>query len=354
MNARRFAAVFALLLAAGTLHADVLKKSLLSSDGTLYQVQTGLVSELGLSGPGLDPGDYAVVWSSTAQDGTQASGVIPGVSNSNVKTSLDLTYDEPTTTLVVLWREGNALVDKIRLAFSKAGSWTVADLLPNIGFPHAYNPQMLLTHQVTHTLDDKGGDVYTPQSILSIVWWEESSLAQARYASFFLNETIDPSQVSIYNLPDLVADQGPTSLQNLTEGSYAYPALQAEGPGGAILASFADLASDKQYVVQLSYATDLGAPGAGNMTWLRRRIPVVGIASQGPISAVPAFGGLSVSVGTVIGSSFLPTLYWQTNGLFQYTRFDGAQWSAILSLTLSSDLTYDQAVVLIQGMAQRN
>lgn len=351
---RRLALAFALLLASGAVFAEVQKKTLLSSDGTIYQVQTGLVSELALAGTGLASDDYAVVWSSVAQDGTQAGGIIPGASNSMPKTSLDLTVDEPTGTVVVLWREENSLLNKIRLAFGKAGSWTLADLLPSVGFPQAYNPQMLLTHQTVHTLDDSGADVFTSRSVLSIIWWEESSYAQARYASFFLDESIDPSQVAIYNLPELVNDQGPTDLQNIPRGAYAFPSLQSEGPSGAILASFAALNSDKHYVVRLSYPTDLGKPAPDNITWLRRRIPVVGIASTGPIAAMPSFDAASVSVHTVVGSSYKPTLYWLDPAGLHYIRFDGASWSAVRTISLSDGMTYDMAVGLVEGMAQRN
>ncbi|MGH9366178.1 MAG: hypothetical protein ACRD3M_00710 [Thermoanaerobaculia bacterium] len=347
---RRLALALALLLAAGAASAEVQKRTLLASDGTLYQVATGLAWEL--SAPGLATDDFAVVWSAFAQDGAQAGGLIPGAASSSPKTSLDLTVDEPTGTLVVLWREENSLVNKIRLAFWKAGKWTIADLLPSVGFPHAYNPQMLLTHQTVHAKDEAGADVYTNRSVLSILWWEEAGYSQARYASFFLDEPIDPSRVAIYDLPELVNDQGPTSLQDLPRGAYAYPSLQAEGPGGAILASFAALFSNRHYVVRISYPTELGKPSADNSTWLRRRIPVVGIASTGPIATMPAFGASSVR--TVVGSSYKPTLHWRDDAGLHYIRFDGAAWSVVRSIALSDEMTYEKAVALVEGMAKRN
>lgn len=347
---RRFALLLVLAISTGAASAEVQKRTLLSSDGTLYQVSTGLASELGLAD--LAPDDFAVVWSSLGQAGAQAGGVIPGAAGSSAKTSLDLSIDEPTGTIVVLWREESSLVNKIRLAFGKAGVWTLADLLPTAGFPQAYNPQMLLTHQVVHTLDEEGGDVFTNRSVLSIIWWEEAGLAQARYASFFLDETIDPSQVAVYDLPVLVNDQGPTSLQDIPRGAYAYPSLQAEGPGGGVLASFAALSSSKHYVVRIGYPTELGKPAGDNITWLRRRIPVVGIASQGPIAAMPSFE--AASVRTVVGSSYKPTLHWREDGVLRYIRFDGVIWSEARTITLSDEMSYEKAVALVEGMAQRN
>jgi hypothetical protein len=341
-----------LIVAAGTARAraDVQKKTLLSSDGTLYAVQTGLASELGLTDVG--PNDYAVVWSSLAQDGTTAGGEIPHAANSNPKTSLDLTFDEPTGTLVVLWREESSILNLIKLAFARGGAWTLANLQPNIGFPHAYNPEMLLTHQTVHSLDAAGADVYTNRSVLSVIWWEEASVAQARYASVFLDETIDPSQIEVINLPDMVNAQGPTSLAGIPRGSYAFPALQSAGPGGGILASFSAVATGQQFVVRIDFPTDLGQPSVDPATWLRRRIPVVGVVSVGQISAVPAMD--AASIGTAIGSSYRPTLYWSDGTALHYIRFDGTVWSDTRSITLGDGMTYDQAVALVWAMAQRN
>jgi hypothetical protein len=340
----------ALTLAAGAALAEVQKRTLLSSDGTLYQASTGLVSELAL--PGLPAGNFAVVWGATAQDGTQSGGLIPGSASSSLKTSLDLTLDEQTGTLVVLWREENTLLNSIRLAFGKAGAWTLADLIPRVGFPHAYNPQMLLTHQTVHAIAQDDTDVYGTRSILSVVWWEEAGYSQARYASFFLDEPIDASAVPVYDLPSLVGAQGPTSLQDIPRGAYAFPSLQAEGPAGGVLASFATLSNDHQYVVRLTYPGELGKPSVDPITWQRRRIPVVGVASDGPIAMAPTME--AASVHSVVGSSYRPTLYWQDETGLHYIRFDGAAWSAIRSIALNDEMTYAKAVALIEGMAQRN
>jgi hypothetical protein len=350
---RRLALVLALAAASATAFAEVQQRTLLASDGTLYRVSTGLASELALAD--LPPDDFAVVWSTLRQDGTQEGGVIPGASNASPKTSLDLTVDEPTGTIVVLWREEISIVNKIRLAFGKTGVWTLADLLPTVGFPHAYNPQMLLTHQVVHTLDEEDADVFTNRSVLSVIWWEEAGIAQARYASFFLNETIDPTAVTIYNLPVLVNEQGPTPLQDLPRASYAFPTLQSEGPGGGVLASFAAISSLKHYVVRINYPTELGKPAADNMTWLRRRIPVVGIASQGPMAAMPTFEAASMTtVKTIVGPSYKPTMYWREEALLRYIRYDGTVWSEIRSIALSDEMSWDKAAALVEGMSARN
>src|ERR1700693_1395165 len=100
---------------------------------------------------------------------------------------------------------------------------------------------MLLSHPVVHTLDADGKDVTTTQSVLSVIWWEESNISQARYAPIFFDEDSTASQVQVYDLPATICGGGPASGTKYPSTAYMYPSLQLEGIGGAILASFADL-----------------------------------------------------------------------------------------------------------------
>src|SRR6185295_16581801 len=118
---RRFLIAGLLLVAAAAAPAEVQRKTLLASDGTLYRVATGPTSELGVQD--VTSQDFAVTWSSVTQDGTTSGGLIPGAASLNPKTSLDLTLDEPTGTLVVLWREEATILNAIRVAFGRAGAW---------------------------------------------------------------------------------------------------------------------------------------------------------------------------------------------------------------------------------------
>ncbi len=351
---RRFALALALLLAAGVASAEIQKRTLLAMDGTLYQVQTGLVSELGAGGLGpAGPPTSPSSGARSGRTGRRRAASSPAPSNSMPKTSLDLTVDEATGTLVVLWREENFVLNKIRLAIARSGSWTLANLLPNAGFPHAYNPQMLLTHQTVHWLDEDDVDVYANRSVLSVIWWEEASQSQARYASHLPRRDDRPvAGRRSTTCPSWSTTSGRRSLEDIPTGAYAFPSLQSEGPGGEVLASFAALSSKKQYVVRVSYPTELGKPSIDNITWQRRRIPVVGIASEAPIAAIPTFGAASVS--TVVGSSYRPTLHWRDDVALHYVRFDGTAWSAVRSIAFSDEMTYDKAVALVEGMAQRN
>lgn len=325
------------------------EKSLLASDGTLYVVRSGSAADLGISG-GFSPSDRLIEWSLRKQDGRVQQGLVPETVNGDLKHDLQLAYDEPTRSLVLLWNEDLTVLNVLRFGIFRDGAWAVANLLPNLGFAHAYNPQMLLSHQTVTLQDDYGNPITQTRTLLSVIWWEQAQYAQARYAPIFLDGDTSAGDVQVYDLPALVGGGGPASATH-PAGSYMYPSLQSEGIGGAILASFADLATNKHYVIRITYPNNLGKPGPDNATWLRRRIPVVGVASDGPISDdVPV---VIEAVRTVIGASYRPTLVWNTNSAVFFTHFDGKAWSSA-TIPLNDSMTYERAMGLVQEMATRN
>lgn len=329
------------------------EKSLLAPDGTLYSVRSGYASDLGITDGSVGPNDYVVAWSFRRQDGSVGQGVVPDTAGRSLKRNLQLAYDDPTGSLVLLWKEDFTILNVLRLGIFRDGAWTLANLLPNLGFAHAYNPQMLLSHQTVSVQNADGGSVSHTRTILSVIWWEEAQIVQARYAPIFLDEVSDASDVQVYDLPASVGSDGrPTLTGDRAPGAYMSPALQLEGIGGAILATFSDLGSGKQYVVRLTFPSDLGKPAPDNVTWQRRRIPVVGVASVGPISdSVPP--GID-RVTTMIGAFYRPTITWRTDSAVGFTRFDGKTWSSARTIPLDSSMTYDRALRLVQEMATRN
>jgi len=351
----RLACAALLLAFCGALRADEAnvsspyeEKSLLASDGTLYVVRSGSATDLGIVGGNLAPTDKVIEWSARDQGGKVSQGLIPGSLNSDIKHNLDLAYDEPTGSLVVLWNEELTVLNVLRLGILKNGFWTVGNLLPNLGMAHAYNPQMLLSHQSVKFQDASGNPINGMRTLLSVIWWEEAEFAQARYAPIFLDEPT--SDVQVYDLPATIGNSGPTPSGGHPVGSYMYPSLQLDGIGGSLLASFTDLSVNKQYVVRITYPADLGKPDS--VTWQRRRIPVVGVASDNPIdNDIPV---VISGVRTIIGASYHPTLVWTTDTAVGFTRFDGQAWSSARTIPLNDSMSLERALRLVQEMATRN
>ena len=342
----------AAILAGLALPAAAEEKSLLAADGTLYEVQSGLAADLGLA-DGVAPDDYVIQWTARRQDGSIQVGVVPGTQSRNVKLSLDLAFDELSGSLLLLWKEELAPVSLLQLGVLRDGAWKTSILLPNLGFSKAYNPQMRLSHSSVQWTGPDGQPVVRNRSILSIVWWEESQYAQARYAPIFLDEeNFDVSNVAVYDLPVLAGGGGPTTYEDVPDGAYAFPSLHTDGPSGAILASFADLNGRKNKVVKITFPTDLGTPDASNITWNRRHIPIVGVVGESPLA--PTAPVRISSVGTAIGTGYRPTFYWRDGDRVLYTRFDGRDWASPKAIQLSDTMSYERALALVIGMAASN
>ncbi len=347
------AAGAALAADAGSSATSQEEKSLLAPDGTLYSVRSGYAGDLGVGDDSVNANDYVVAWSFRRQDGSVGQGIVPDTASHSLKSNLQLAYDEPTGSLVLLWKEDFTVMNVLRLGIFRSGAWTLANLLPNLGFAHAYNPQMLLSHQAVSVLNPDGTPSSYTRTILSVIWFEEAQVAQARYAPIFLDEVSDASDVQVYDLPMVIGNKTDTPLPgDRARGAFMCPALQLEGIGGAILASFADLGANKHYVVTVGFPNSLGKPGPDNVTWMRRRIPVVGVASEGPIS--DSLPGSIDRVTTMIGASYHPTILWRTDTAVGFSRFDGKAWSSARTIPLDPSMTYDRALRLVQEMATRN
>jgi len=331
------------------------EKSLLAPDGTLYVVRAGTAAELAIAGNYARPDDSVVEWSSLDQSGGRFLGLLPGTTSSALKHNIDVAYDEPSGSLIVLWTEEAPLLNLLRLGIMQGGQWTVSNLLPNPGFPHARNAHMLLSHPVVHTLDANGGDVFTMRSILSVVWWEESNVSLTRYAPIFLDEDGGTTDIQIYDLPASIGRATTGAVpSDVPAGAYVYPSLSLDGPGGGIVASFADPIGGQHYVVRINFPTDLGTPGPANSTWLRRRVPIVGVVEGGPIARMAPVDS-AMQITTFIGSGYRPTLVWRDTTALHYVRYDGKKWSDVNSITLDDQtMPFDRALALVQDMATKN
>jgi hypothetical protein len=352
---RPFAAVFfaALVLAAFASPAAAEEKSLLAADGTLYEVRAGLAVDLGAAGSDFEPDDFVIEWAARRQDGTIRMGIVPETQNRNVKRNLDLAFDEASQSLLLLWKEEVTPLNVLQLGIFRDGEWTTSTLLPNLGFSKAFNPQMRLSHSTVRWNDADGRPVTHNRSILSIVWWEEAQYALARYAPIFLDEeNFDLSKVAVYDLPVLVGPSGPTSYDDVPSAAYLFPSLHSDGPGGAILASFADLHTRKNVVVRITFPTDLGTPDENNITWMRRHIPIVGVVGESPLA--PTAPVRITAMGTTLGSSYRPTFHWRDGDRLLYTRYDGREWASVKSVALDEAMSYERALALVVGMASSN
>jgi|KBSSwiStaDraftv2_1062776.scaffolds.fasta_scaffold01503_7 hypothetical protein len=356
----RLGMLLAALLALPAIGLAFEEQSLLTPDGSLHTVRAGKAIDLGITGLTPSPDSFVVDWSARAQDGTVQTAIIPGTISYQEKRGLQLTYDEATGKLVLIWIEEVSAYSHVRVGVLQDGVWTNSPLMPTQGISRAYNPQVTLVHIPVSWLDEKDQPVTATSSILSVIWWEESVAVEARYAALFLDEKAGADgSLAVYEMPALIGGSTQSTYDGEPPGAYLYPALQVDGFSGGMFASFADLNDKQEKIVRIDFPRDRGKPSEyGNMTWKRRHAPIVSIQLTGPIARMtPVLSNRTdpaVPIGTSIGSGFRPTFYWQDGEALKFSRLDGPDWSPIRSITIDDTMTYEKARDLVVSMGQRN
>jgi hypothetical protein len=340
--------VAAAVFAAG---AGAEERSLLTSDGTLYHVQSGFYRSFEPDGTAAAPDAFVIRWDSTDQTGAVQSGIIPGTNNTDPKDQFDLAYDSLSQSLVLVWNDRFQIINSIQFAIFQKGIWVQAPLLPSGVFSFASNPQILITHQTVQDLDADGNEVDSQRSIISVIWWEGSVRPRARLASIFVeNGSFNLADIPISDLPELVGSQTIEWPAILDNPLYESPSLQQDGLSSTILASFADVATGTLQVAQITFPSDFRHvidPLHG-----RHVVVILGHNSSPILAAVPASPTL---LGTVVGSSYEPTVYWQSDpDHVSYAMSDGTRWTPTRTVALTPALGTDAAVGLIRKMAIQN
>ena len=328
--------------------------SLLTPDGTLHVVRAGRAVDLGVRRRGL-PTSYVIDWSS-AQPGRQRSrprscrGPIraaTSAASSSPSTSRPrrCSFSGPRRCLGVLPGPGRRAprrkLDEFRRSFRITG------------ISGAYNPRMLLTHQTVSHLDDGNNVVTTTSSILSVIWWEDAQYGQARYATLFLDENgFDPASLAIYDLPALTRRQaGETPYDDVPSGATSSRACRPTASRAPFSrASPISTPRSTGSCASPSRTTRASPRTRRNMDWKRRHIPIVGIASDGPLARRCRRSRREPPDEDAVGTTHRRRATGRrcaggTADALKYTRLEGADWAPVRSIALDDVMTYEKALV---------
>ena len=335
--------------------------AVLAKDGTLYEVFVTSYGQIIEGANGTDSAMPVVALRTTPPGQRPTVEIVGGTVTPLLKFSESLEYDDTTQTVFVVYTslQVQGFFADVRAAMRRDGGWSNGGFLPSAGLYFSVNPRLLVTRQAYRDFDADGKTVTKMRSILSVVWWEETALSQARYAALFIEDgSMKFDEVTSYNLNELAGAAGPTDSRGLPTSSYMYPAVQRDPVGdGGVLVSFANLATRKQQVLRLGFPDDYtktateGVP-AGR-TSSSRTIPIGRGSLEFPIPTgidVP----FTLSVGTIISPAGVPTFWWVRDGSLSYVSGDAASLKlAPLTIPLRPDFQLDSALSAIRSMAEK-
>ena len=233
--------------------------AVLAKDGTLYEVFPASYGDVIPGANAVDANLRVLALRTTPPGGQPAVEVVGGTANEFYKLEPSIEFDEATQSVFIVYTRVRGFFSDVQITVRHDGSWVDGSFLPNPGLYISMSPQLLVTRQTYTDADADGQPVTKSRTILSIVWWEESGAAQARYAAVFIEDgSIKLDDVTAWNLNELNGAAGPTDSSGLPLSSYAHPGLQRDaGTNGGVLVSFANLAARKQQVVRLAFPDNL-------------------------------------------------------------------------------------------------
>jgi hypothetical protein len=336
--------------------------AILAKDGTLYEVFETSYGQVITGANETDGATPVIALRTTVPGQAPAVELVGGTFNTLQKFGESLEYDDSTQTVFVVYTslQVQGFFADIHVAMRRNGSWAIGHFLPNPGQYFSVNPRLLVTRQTYTDFDVDGSIVQKARSILSMVWWEESAYSQARYAALFIEDgDLKLDDVVAWNLNELAGAAGPTDNRDLPTSSYMYPAVQRDpAGGGGVLVSFADLATRTQRVLRLGFLDDYTKPADGSATTNGRTTNsrTTPIGRSGAEFPLPSRIDLpfTLSVGTIISPSGVPTYFWTKDGGLNYLAGDAASLAkGPLAIPLRPDFQLDSALAAIRSMAEK-
>ena len=190
----------------------------LAKDGSLYEVFATSYGEVIPGASAADAGTSVIALRTTLPGQAPTVEIVGGTVNSLRKFGESLEYDDSTRTVFIVYTslEVQGFFADIHVAMLREGAWSVGRFLPNPGQFFSVNPRLLVTRQTYTDFGDDGEIVQKARAILSLVWWEESALSQARYAALFIEDgALKLDDVVAMNLNELANAAGPTDNRDL-------------------------------------------------------------------------------------------------------------------------------------------
>jgi len=279
--------------------------------------------------------------------------LFPGATDNQIQ----VVADDLTGKVAVLWqRQWNANAAEIMLAVWNGSSWErVEHLTPNLtDLPR--NPSIRLTTATTTVPDPASPDdpskaAVVQDSFVHAAWWEGSDQTHGMYA--LLQLTADPGDPTSLALQD---------LDNFTRLGFPCPVpVPAQTLEHPVFASdsAADTArllfgSQQQCLlleldVHFSLEAASVSTGGTQIVNRRRHTPIFGVSAAFPLNASMSMDDTRV----ILGTNQTPVAYRVVDGgALQYVTFSNGQWSEVRTLPVSTTLTMDQAISLVENLAR--
>lgn len=315
-------AFFAAQLAAST------SDKALRLDGTLISLSSsigGLV--VTIEEPGSEP----------------TASVVPGT-DGDIILNPTVGVDEPSGTVVVVWQENvDNVFFRIQLATFCENVWSGPETLAGHASSWAINPAILLHRSILES--EEGLSIET--AFIHVAWWEGSNLDDGGSAK--------GTSIPLVDGVAILDDHDPIELHDLIpygiacdmtgkEVSLKHPMLFIDPQTGSPHLIFVDLRDCLFGIMELAPER----PPVTVTDQRRRNIAVWRSRMIIPVHPELVLAGAKFDVG----HDLAVVMYWDQEDSIEYAVLNESSWSEIRRLSLNEQLSREQGVALIRGLAR--
>lgn len=280
---------------------------------------------------------------------------IPGANDAQIQVAAD----DLTGKVAVVWqRNWTPDASEILLAVWSNGNWERIEHLSQDLTANPRNPSIRLTAVATTAPDpDNPNDptkaTTVQDSFLHVAWWEGTGQSHGTYALLQLTaDPTDPTALIQLNL-DAFATIGLACGQTVPATVLEHPLFASVDAGNHAQLLYGSQSLCIFQVLEIHFTLGASAPsGSGGTSVIaqrRRHTPIFGVTAAFPLTRDMNMEGTRVILGTDLN----PVAYRVVDGgTLQYVTLTSGQWSPVRTLTVSSVLTMDQAIPLIENLAR--
>lgn len=329
---RRLLLSLFLALAATVGYADVDRDVLLTSNGTLYTIESDFVENFGITAAS------SRVLKLTIHRGDQSQFLfVPASLTGGYHSEPALAHDPDTDTLFVFWqRMPTRMGSELLFSSFSAGQWSPATVIDTAALRFRMNLRIAVTRYIDDEQTD-GSVVRQRGTIIHAVWWEQTGYSEdAKYAML----SVDRGQIVLSEIRELMSfiEERPfaTAASVGEQENFDFlrhPAI-FELPGSdAVEVVFADWKSSQFYTVEVRPRKHTGVlrPPIGRSRGIGG--PRVKSVNTGRVSLLPGPPGS----GTL-------AFYFESGSRLNYVMYTPKGWSELQSIAVTDNVTIDTAV----------
>ena len=316
----------------------------LAAAGDMTLTRAGDLYRFGTSDDGL-------IVTATLADGTSLELAVPQTEGT-VSSALNLAVDPISGGVYLFWQDGEETAAVVRYASYNDGAWTGPVIIAGGGAGSAANPQLML-YRAVDQVEVEGDDgepvtIEVATTFLHMIWWRYDQSVNDG-AAIYLPAPLDDDTgladldaIGRFRLSDLlpygIHCDGIDDATGL-----AAPRLFSDPESGMPHLFASDFAECLFYILKLDHQVTI------DPVTERRRHTI--ILRQG--GTYPVDNDLPLNTSSVeVGHGMTLVLYWDAESSVDYMQFNAEGASGMMSLPYGDGISHEQAIALVQSLAQ--